>query len=101
MGVYQLISRNCALKGHQKRFGFTETTACLRGHAVESAEHFLFECPRFCQERLSTLAVALNSMASLVTLPPLFSSFPLHVPLVNARVSLAKTKRLNFSLAGQ
>ena len=32
VGLYQLISGHCALNGHQKRFRFSETTACLCGH---------------------------------------------------------------------
>ena len=101
VGVYQLISGHCALNGHQKRFGFSETTACLCGHDFESAEHFLFDCPRFCHERLCTLTAALNSLPSINSWPPPLSSFPLHVSLWNALVSfVAKIKHLNLSLAG-
>jgi hypothetical protein len=101
VGLYQLISGHCALNGHQKRFGFSETTACLCGHDFESAEHFLFDCPRFCHERLCTLTAARNSLPSINSWPPPLSSFPLHVSLWNALVSfVAKTKHLNLSLAG-
>jgi hypothetical protein len=102
VGVYQLITGHCALNGHQKRFGFSVTTACLCGHAVETAEHFLFECPRFSQERLSTLVVALDRLPSIDSCPPPpLSAFPLHAPLWNALVSfVAKTKRLNLYPAG-
>jgi hypothetical protein len=101
MGVYQLISGHCALNGHQKRFGFSETTACLCGHDFDSVEHFLFECPRFCHERLSTLIAALDGLPSIISWPPPLSSFPLHVSPWNALVSfIAKTKRLNLFLAG-
>jgi hypothetical protein len=102
VGVYQLISGHCALNGHPKRFGFSETTTCLCGHAVELANHFLFEFPRFSQERLSTLVVVLDSLPSIVSLPPPFSSFFVHAPLWNTLVSfVAKTKHLNLSLADQ
>ena len=101
VGVYLLISGHCALNGHQKSFGFFETTTCLCGHAIESAKHFLFECSRFSQERLSTLVVTLDSLPSIISWPPPFSSFFLHAPLWNALVSfVAKTKHLNLSLAG-
>jgi hypothetical protein len=101
IGVYQLISGHCALNGHQKRFGFSETMACLCGYDFELAEHFLFECPRFCHERLSTLIAALDGLPSIISWPPPLSSFPLHVSPWNALVSfIAKTKRLNLFLAG-
>jgi hypothetical protein len=98
VSVYQLISGHCALNGHQNRFGFSETAACLCGHAVESIDHFLFECPRFDQVRLTTLAVAFESMPNSVGWPFPLYYFPQHVPLWNALVSFVhKTKRLNLN----
>ena len=96
MGVYQLISAHCALTGHQKRFGFSETTAFLCGHAFESDEHFLFECSRFCQEQLSTLLSLWIVCLALSAGLPHFRLFH-YTSLWNALVSfVAKTKHLNL-----
>ena len=98
--IYSFLA-TVPFNGHQKSFVFSETTTCLCGHAVESAKQYLFECSRFSQEGLSTLVVTLDSLPSIISWPPPFSSFFLHAPLWNALVSfVAKTKHLNLSLAG-
>ena len=58
-----------ALKSHQFKVGFSDTTQCLCGHKYETSEHFIILCPRYAEERQTLFDQMLQFVPNFKRLP--------------------------------